>query len=295
MTDTEKYGYAIAENFIDTIWTEGNVNFWNRGRYFEYDCFTYSLFTKEVLNMTVTNIVQFLKGCIEKNYYITFSTDVYYIKNYVEAYRRGHATHQMFLSGYCDKGFYSYDFFDFRFETGQIVSFEDIEEAYNNNGIENNAPLYQTDLQLVKLNGNSRMICADRIINGLERFLNSEQLFNDQEFIFGLKCFSKIRQEVCDNTFKVKSSLFIYVHIQMMIMRLQILQSKMPVAVDWRENLEKLDKLSQKSILLKNICVKLSLKTNNKNTLKASEMIKEIKIQYESIIQDIIRILRKSF
>lgn len=77
------------------------------------------------------NLCITIKKLIDKNYYVFFLVDTYYVKGYV-TYQKEHLMHDIFIYGYEDGSFYTCDYFDFSKKSTRKIAANDIENGYKN-------------------------------------------------------------------------------------------------------------------------------------------------------------------
>lgn len=72
-----------------------------------------------------------IKSLLEKNFYLFFLVDTFYIESYV-TYKKEHVVHDIFVYGYEDEYVYVSDYFDFHYKKNKIITFRSLIEGYQN-------------------------------------------------------------------------------------------------------------------------------------------------------------------
>lgn len=75
------------------------------------------------------NLQETIIALLERNFYLFFLVDTYYIENYI-TYKKEHVVHDIFVYGYEEGYVYASDYFDFRYKKREKVLFNSLIEGY---------------------------------------------------------------------------------------------------------------------------------------------------------------------
>lgn len=233
------------------------------------------------------SLTDFIKICIENNYYMYFDIDKYYIKNY--KYDR-HRSHEIFVYGFDDRfeTVYIADFFDSHFFSFEKCSYEEINKAYLNvYDLKNN---YQ-DIHLFRTFRNKYDFDEKLLKIYLEDYLESTNSYHRMDItqkygnklVYGMSTYDTIIK-LYSNTEIENGRYFDYRvpalhlnHKRLMDLRLDFLYKSRIICL---ENYQKLKEKISVMLKLANTIVAKTIKYNHK---KNREMIDSIISDFERL------------
>lgn len=244
------------------------------------------------------SIIQFLKKCIDLNYYAYLFIDQYYIPKYIN-YQKAHFEHDPVVFGYDDekKVFHAADFILNKEEVLKYgtmeISYSEMEEAYenlpSNKDHINGFLLYQYNNTNIELN-------MDLIKLSLKDYLNSSYTFELTKsepnksangdilrYTYGLEIYQiidnfikeELNHPVHEDSMIIDHRWFyiINTHKRIMLARIQLLIKTGYLCNDFEAPFTEILKLSD---LLKNMIYKYLLSNNIKHLLKAQQLLSQL-------------------
>lgn len=254
-----------------------------------------------------------IKKLIDKEFYIYFLVDTFYIKGYV-TYQKEHFMHDIFIYGYDNECFYACDYFDFKKKSILKIAAIDIVNGYKNvpksndyvrgvvlfhrEEIKDNIVLYQykesmNGLLDVEINGYS--MDHNLVKFKLSRFLESPSYINSVTptwfdyrlgYTTGFNVFYVLRNALkADIPVTPKDLHLVCCHIELMIKRVDYLIMEEPseIRVKLREHF--LDDFKMATII-KSLLIKDSLNTNNRNIVKLIKHFEKFIIEYKRDLEN---------
>lgn len=197
------------------------------------------------------NLENAIKNLLEKNFYVFFLVDTYYVEGYV-TYKKKHVMHDLLIYGYDEQYAYASDYFDFQYKKNKKILFSDLAEGYRyvpegadygrgvvlfkNKTLSDNIALYQYKESLGgKLDVEKFGYRMDRnlVKVKLGRFLESPDYVNSITptlfdyrlgYTVGLKTLEILKDVIIrQEDVKVKDIHLLYCHVKMMLERVKYL------------------------------------------------------------------------
>lgn len=261
-----------------------------------------------------TDIIEFIKSCIDKDSYVSVLVDTYYINSYC-SYLRQHYPHEIFIYGYDEGLFYTSDYFDFIIGTTSTAAFTEFSEAYfafskeekdylrgvvifnvEHDVIENGKSDSHYDIQYKNsIYVPDKKIIKDKLIG----FLDSSPLVlasypNEYDPCFdfktGFAAFEILKDELSEHnlSFFIKPLSLLCCHIKLMAIRIKYLQEHCDLIVS--DLYDHCMILENRSVIIRNRCLK-SLYHNINNTVEIKKALTQLIVEYKNIIERLINVL----
>lgn len=238
---------------------------------------------KNLLQTFHIGIIDFVKKCIDLNYYCDFYVDEYYLPDF-NAYHVEHFPHTIFVYGYDtrEKILYTSGFNKSLHYSHNEISFHTFEKAYNKCKLSE----YYEDRNMINLyfidrNKGPFRFSIDAILAQLKDYLysnDSQQRFLMNfnpvpEFSFGLDCINKFvdyLDKVIENPsikFSPKSNTIFWEHKKFMVERISYMQDRNCLPKDCKSK-ELFEELTHKYRGMQSLAIKYTF-SHNPDILKS--------------------------
>jgi hypothetical protein len=274
----------------------------------------------EYLRLLKPDIVDFIKMCIDKNRYLFFDIDMYYISAYKINYNKAHVPHEIFIYGYDDekKVFYIGDNTALKYSHEQMtydeitLSTNNLLEIYENNvkGVlwheYREKSIFMLEVKKnVERNGEDPVFSSEvfdininKIINDLKEYLlwdnYAEGYRHSEYYVYGIECYNELEKyaySVIGTEDRIDHRAFysFIEHKKLMLLRMQYLSKD----YDLNDLIEKYTDLVNGFNILMNLVLKAILTKNNKTWEKVINYFKEYKEKEIILLNEFINILSK--
>ena len=256
--------------------------------------------------------INYLKYCLERNMYLSFDVEGYYVPAYKDFYLQRHIRHKIFIYGYDDdkNHFYMCDNTDTGKCKQDIVLYSDLETSLSSmdDFDEDHKDLFWREKQIymmeVKKNVEASVkeplfskeifeINLNQILNGMREYLLDSDYTNSYNFsefyVFGLDCYNELKQYVAHiiqtrQIIDIRGFYSFFMHKRMMLLRLQYLSSKYYV----QEVIAPFESLVSDFNILINMLLRANIKQQESFWTKIIEKLDELKTKEVFLLRQFI-------
>lgn len=307
-------------NLLAVLWGDDNGRKWIMNEYIQisiskdlnYENFGVSQILEfcPVIDLNIidrriltSDIVKFIKNCIDKDYYIYCPIHPKFIPFYKINIKK-HLAHRLFIYGYDKNKFYVGDFVygKYNFEecliSDFINAFEDIKNGPMND--------FDTKIYIFKLNSNNIEFNIEYFKENLKNYINktSTQLifkiphdYYNVDYIYGIEYYDKLVEhcnliESSGDMIAVRLFTLLSSHKKMMLLKLKFLKEKNIIDLVNYKNLEnRVMEIKSESDKLIAFCIKYNITVDSLILKKIREKINLIKSSDIEFVKKLLNIL----
>lgn len=311
--------YSLKDLYKNTS-RSGTVDFfyniYGDWKYFHYKANPWIRFSSiplDYLQLLKFDAVDFLKICIDRNMYVTFDIDTFYISTY-EFYQNTHEKHEIFIYGYDDemKMFYVGDNMKNGKYCQELVPYDEI-----NDGIsqmyefdkKNNLFWREKQISMLEVTQNTEASGKDplfiqeilglnikKIVNDIKEYLLIDKYSSGYSYsnfyVFGIECYDElikyaIYAKETEVSADIRGFYSFYMHKKLMLLRLEFLNNDYELS----EIIKEYDILVRKFDVLILLLVKAKMKKENRLLEKVAEILKDSKEYEVHLLNNLIKCL----
>ncbi|QNU66155.1 hypothetical protein EHE19_014905 [Ruminiclostridium herbifermentans] len=279
----------------------------------------------DFLKLIKTDIIDFIKTCINKNLYLFFDIDMYYISAYKMHYNKTHFLHEIFIYGYDDdkKIFYMGDNTTGKYTLDQvtydeiITSTNVILDLYRDDN--EDAELYKYKEKAIYMmcvtknverNWQDPSFSKDifevnikKIINDLKEYLlldnYAEGYRYSNYYVFGIDCYNElmkfVRSAIENGQHVDRRAFYSFIeHKKLMLLRMEFLNDKYNDKYDLNQLIERYSNLVNEFNIILSSVLKANMIKDNDLWEKINVKLKECKEEDIVLMNEFIRILSQS-
>jgi hypothetical protein len=260
---------------------------------------------KDFINYLSKDIIALFKNALDQGSYIYMFVDTFFIKSYVNTYKKHHFLHDIFIYGYdpMNKEFHIADFFEEGKYSLSIATFDEIYEAfhssYNNNSLIDGAQLLKVNM---KEHYNFDALYVAELLEDYINSINTTKKYRlcrqpNGEHIndFGIKVYSGIINYLKSNNNIecIRKMLHIlYEHKKLMRLRVSYLTNE-----NYIKNtgiLRDFEKIEKNTLLIRNLYIKSTLQNHEDPNVrnKLVEKLEQVRTEETELIKLLITDIR---
>ena len=272
----------------------------------------------DYLKLIKSDVIDFIKACINRNLYLFFDIDMYYIQAYKLHFNKSHLIHEIFIYGYDDdkQVFYMGDNTTGKYNH-DLVTYEEIITStnvildlyrYNNEDAElykyKEKSIYMMSVEKnVERNWQDQHFSQDvfeinvkKIINDLKEYLlldnYAEGYKYSNYYVYGIDCYNELLKFVShamENNLHVDRRAFysFIEHKKLMLLRMEFINGN----YDLNQIIEKYSNLVNEFNILMSLILKANMVKDNDLWEKIIVKLKAFKEEEIVLINEFIRIL----
>lgn len=253
-----------------------HINCFVQKKYFEY-----TFIQRHITELYKDNLTNIIKHLIDLDYYVLINIDCFYLKAYN---KKNHNSHEVMIYGYYDELqiFYIKDFFDGKFYTSNVCTFDELALAFNSfNNL--NLALYSDGILALKVNPLPDFsVDFIDIKTKIHDYINAK-FYENVKINYGISLFDIIEYQLKDERnhgapmlFLINKVNFVRDNIFLMKMRIDYFNQ----FIDLAEEQNVLKNLVANMESLSNVCYNMLMNNERFNIHENSKFLIKIKVIY---------------